>query len=399
MSNIRFGAIADLHMASHRLAGGAWRAGINERGYRTTGVFGNALSIAEAKGQQCVVALGDVFDTTSPEPQLIAEAQKMIVDNGVPLHVILGNHDIESADEGDHACGPLGGLRMHVDVHERPKIVIIGEVGLTGSERKPVELWMVPFTSGATKDWLPKALMDLSNQSHSNSIRVLCAHFGIYDPPMLQGPGANWILVADDAIFSETLGELCVDYNIPLVLAGNWHTRRVMQHSAHGRDVLMVQAGTLCPTGWDNPGFDGYGSLVCVEVDEQGIIDVGFTEVPGPRFVVIRSEEELIEARLQAKNKHCDLYVRWIATPDGVAEARRVLESAHNGSASAMGVSAFRIDLDKSEAKAASQAASAAARSSTTREEALEAFVAKMPLPENVERARVFNLAKGYLDG
>jgi hypothetical protein len=82
-------------------------------------------------------------------------------------------------------------------------------------------------------------------------------------------------------------------------------------------DRLMVQVGALCPTGWDNPGLEGYGSVVVLD-HETGVVERH--EVAGPRFLSVSSEQEL--ADLMATGIDPSLtFVRWKAGPGDVSRA------------------------------------------------------------------------------
>lgn len=392
--------VADLHMANHRAQGGPWESGLNTRGRLTVDVFGNALSLAEAHEVDRMIVLGDVFDTTKPTPQLIAAAQQMVNHHhGLEIRIIRGNHDMESTDLGDHALGPLGALR-DVKVYEQPDLEILPGNPMVTFEQPGLDILYVPFEPGPAHEWLPMRVQGLMNSRSTEVVtaRVLCIHLGIYDSTMLGGVDGQWISKAHDAVSLEQLAKICFQHRITAVFAGNWHSRRVwnVKEDKTGRRVTVVQAGTLCPTGWDNPGLEGYGSVTLVTFGNDGSLhNLTHPEVPGPRFVNVKSEEEAKAMAAFAKRTKCQLYVRWTSKPDTVASARSALGAMH----AAGEIEAFDTPIDKSEVQLQARSAAEAAQSTTTMQAVLEAFVTKMPMPEGVSRENVFNRAKNYLEG
>lgn len=55
----------------------------------------------------------------------------------------------------------------------------------------------------------------------------------------------------------DTAFALCSEYNACAWLSGDWHSRKVWERGG----VTVAQVGALCPTGFDNPGLTGYGSV------------------------------------------------------------------------------------------------------------------------------------------
>lgn len=378
--------VADLHIANHRAHGGAWTGGLNVRGQETIDGLGNALSIAEASGASRMILLGDVFDTTKPDPQLIAGAQHMINAHLTPVRVLKGNHDEGSSAPGDHALGPLGET-ANVEVYETKHV--------EQNVMHNVDVIYLPFETGAAKDWLPKRLDEIDAATDTNRTRILCLHLGIHDQQMRNGgPASFWIEKSDDAISAELLAAECYKRNIRAVFAGNWHGRRIMEFSfppnARGLDtVTLVQVGALTPTGWDNPGLEGYGGVALAKIDPDGTFELSFGEIPGPRFVNVKSTDELDLAVAEANGNR--LYVRWHAKPTEVAHAREELARYEAV------LTATDITINKEETQAMAREAATAAQSTTTLAAVLDSFVSKMPMPETVNRERVFNRCKVYI--
>lgn len=384
---IRVGFIADLHLANHRIAGGSWQGGLNDRGRLTVDTFGNALSIAEAKGCSSVVAAGDVFDTTRPEPQLIAATQRMINMHDVDIDIIMGNHDQDSSEKGDHALGPLGELN-ECRVYERPDVKVLED---------GAELIMMPFMAGPASEWFPREVDKLMTEwttryqhVHTRTpARVLVTHLGIHDQNIRDG--SIWAGKADDAISFEQLTEVCERHGITMALAGNWHGRTKFASAM----FTALQIGTLCPTGWDNPGMKGYGSLITIEFDKGAVTTVVVDEIPGPRFINVVSEKELADAIAQnpRSSRKNQLFIRWSAKPADVSAARASLEDWQASGE----IFSWDIRVDKEDGKLQAAAAAQAARSASTLQGVLGAYVAKMPLVNALDRDEVFRRCDAYL--
>lgn len=262
--------IADVHLGNARWRGGVSMSGINRRCAYVLDVLARAVALANERGASGLVVLGDLFDTSRPTPQVITEAIKAFAAAHGRVYALVGNHDQESGDDGDNALGPLG-FAPSLNVVERPTVAWCGSA----------ELWLMPFRNGAASEWLPAALDTLATaaesaaerRSHALVARVLCLHLGIADdttPPWLQG--------AHDAIHVKELVALCKAHGIAQVFCGNWHERRSWVLDG----VSVQQVGALAPTGFDNPGLQGYGT---VAVWRPGRVDC--EELSGPRFVKV----------------------------------------------------------------------------------------------------------------
>jgi len=84
-------------------------------------------------------------------------------------------------------------------------------------------------------------------------------------------------------------------------IAGDWHEHRKWQVN----DCTVVQVGALCPTGWNNPGHTGYGSLICITDGVYSRI-----EIKGPRFIHGASREDVLKEVLKAKRAGNTPYVK-----------------------------------------------------------------------------------------
>lgn len=362
---MRIAFVADVHLGNHRRFGGPVVAGLNTRARMALGTLRAARARAEQMRADAFVVLGDLFDTSKPEPQLLAETQRAFDETGPGQPILLlGNHDQNSTTPGDHALGPLSPLAHIVEV---PSVLNWGDT----------DLWCVPFQPGRAADWLPNALAGLSKQSgHKVQRRVLTLHLGLSDtdtPP--------WLRDAHDAVPASLVGELCREYGLQAAFAGNWHNPAEWDFDG----VKVIQPGTLCPTGWDNPGGD-YGRVYIYDSDTRA---VEHAVIPGPRFLKLKyPTTEPIESGQQT-------FVRWVASAEYATDAQETLRVAQEKALCAGG----EVVLDDAEASAAAKTAATVARSAETLDAALAGYVKEMPLVDGVDRAAVLALCKQYLGG
>lgn len=366
--------VADVHLGNHRRFGGPVEASLNRRCRLALDVYRRAVERAVELRATALVVLGDLYDDDRPLPQLVTEVQKITARgdaDGLMTVFLLGNHEQTSVDARDHALGPLeaaGGV-----VVSEPRTLLVGR----GEDA--VELGLVPFHPGIAENCVQVAA-DLLEWRTTGQPRVLCIHAGVRDektPPYLQD--------AKDAIKAETLVELARRLDVATVLAGNWHQRRRWQARGE-KPVDILQLGALVPTGWDNPGIDGYGTLaVCGPA-------LHHEALPGPRFVRVMSDSDLKVQLAFAEKRHVQLFVQWEADPDGMAGATsRLAELSEQGKLTG--------EVIAGEAQAAEKAwaAAEAARSATSLEEALTAYIAEMDLPVEVDRDDVLARSRKYL--
>jgi hypothetical protein len=358
---VRIAFVADIHAGNHQRHGGAVEAGLNARCRAVVDALMRAVDRARELQCGALAVLGDLFDSASPSPQVIAAVQQAL--RGVETYLLLGNHDMVSMAPGDHALGPLDGFNM-IEVVERPTVISVGDA----------ELWTVPFQPGDARKWLPKTLATSFQNIQPPKHRILCLHLGLIDestPPYLKD--------AHDAVPVSLVEELKAHYGIDCVLAGNWHSRK--------RWGNVMQVGALVPTGWDNPGLTGYGSLVIYDSADKTLT---VREIPGPRFIKARMPED-VDAAIEGAPEGTQLYLQYVAPPDQLDEARKLVDSL------GMVFTAAEVIPDGAAAESAARGAADAARSTETLIEALNAFVKEMPLDEGVDRELVLLRAREYL--
>lgn len=361
--------VADVHLGNHKRKGGPVQAGLNDRCLRACRVFQKALLRAQELKCDAVVVLGDLLDYDRPEAQLLAHVQGILDETDTAKYLVLGNHEQRSDQRGDHALGPL----MECDsvmVVERPELVRFMD-GCT--------LALVPYAPRVASEYLTESLGQLLDGNDDAHV-VLGVHMGISDASTVP-----WLKGVQDSVPVEFLRGELRDWNMQAAFAGNWHDRRLWPGDGV-TSAPVLQLGALVPTGWDNPGASGYGTLAVW--DSQAGKGGGLTveELPGPRFVVERVASK-------AAATHPDLYLQIIAEPEEhamwVAHYAQLLEQGK--------IAGFEVLADGAVAKEQALAAGAVAKQAGSAAAALEAYVAKMPLGAGVDRARVLTEARRFL--
>lgn len=360
--------LADCHLANHRRFGGPTTAGLNARCRAVLEVLRAARDRSKAL-RAPLVSLGDLFDSARPEPQVTSAAQEAL--SGVEAYALLGNHEMVSTAEGDHALGPLDGYDL-IEVVETDELMTVGDV----------DLLFVPFRPGRAEDWLPgaieKADYSLEYSTPKGRARVLCIHLGIRDastPP--------WLKDAHDSVPIEMLRALAKEHRLDAVVAGNWHSRRQWSFD----EVEIMQIGALVPTGFDNEGLIGYGTLASFDPNRPIGERLAYEELVGPRFLKLQTYDMVPRA---GGNR---LYVQVTTSPEGAAVCEAQVREAVEAGDFAGG----EVVLDGAVIQEAAREAAESARSEDTLDGALSAFVEGMEAPDPAARARVLARCRRYL--
>lgn len=283
---MKYAVVADVHIWNHKRHGGALVRGINRRAQLCLDVLREAVRVANSEQARLIVA-GDLVDSAGPiQPQLAAAIRDAALSCSLGVVFLPGNHDMTA--DGDHSLGIYetasgGGTVV------RPHITRL-QGGVLG----------VPFNCYAS-DIVAK-----------NSGDLFVGHFGAYDdtfPPYLRASqGAKHV----DALFA-----YMKERNIRCMMLGDWHRRRTWQRGG----MTVMQIGALCPTGWDNLGGFGYGTVALWDTETQ---ELTWRELPGPRFCTVRSDEEEARTIADANRLGHKLFLRRYfdgerpATPEGI---------------------------------------------------------------------------------
>jgi len=348
--------VADVHLGNHARWGGSTEVGLNRRCRQALDVLRASVDLAEKEGAGSFTILGDLFDTPKPSPQLVAAAMHILGTFTGCVVALAGNHEVSSTTPGDNALAPL----------REAGVVVFDGPELMRRSYPNVDMLMVPWQQ--TPEWWEK-LKKTALPLPRGKKQILCLHTGLVassSPDFLAGDGVR---VEDLLGIREELG-------ISWILAGHWHRR-------WAPNLPVMQVGALVPTGFDNPGLDGYGTVVLYD-DHEGL---GWREVPGPRFVTLERGSEL------PVTPNMTVFLRVKAWADEVQAA-----TAHLKEWVAAGlVVDGEVVVDTADAEVAARTAACAARSADTLDEAVRRYVAEMLLPEGVKREVVLTTVLTYL--
>ena len=365
--------VGDVHVGNHKRCGGTTTAGINERCKAILDALRAAYAYADHEAGR-FVSLGDLFDTSCPTPQEIAAVAEILNHAEHPYawmpynYLLLGNHEMVSHQANDNALSPFK--------HMGDTTVV--EDAVCAMHQTDPALVLIPFQPGDAREWFPKEVERFGDRADQPAI--LCFHLGIADddtPPYLRN--------AHDAVPLSLVQELCVKYGYKGAIAGNWHSRKVWDRKDGSPWVMQI--GTLAPTGWDNPGLEGYGSVVLV--DEKG--DYTIKEVAGPRFIDAGdyTGQMVQEAAAQGKK----LFLRKKTSPNAMQEATSKAQVFKDKG----WIADFVVQVDKAYTETEAKMAADAAKSADTLDASLSGFVENMHLADMVDREEVLALAARYL--
>lgn len=340
--------VADVHVGNHPISGGPVVGGINDRCRRIVEVLGTAARACAVDPNGMFAIAGDTFDRWSTHPQIVdavIEALKPVIDRTV---VLVGNHDMRSADDRDNAVSLLTHAGVTV-VSKSPKL-IRGAL-------------FVPFLPEPAEQYLPRVVDPVLVAG--GAFGILVGHFGISDETT-----APFLVGAPDSVRLTWFQSFLRERVIQGAVVGNWHEGKVWKDE-HTKTAI-AQCGALVPTGWDNPGFPRYGGVVRVRSDGSGL---SRSELPGPRFVSCTRAQVPVLAEVAPAGTQ--LYLRIAdAAPGELDIVRAEALAAFDGKAAAL----VNVEIDPRGAKVGASQASAHARvvSSTQGSvaETLHAFIA-----------------------
>lgn len=371
---------ADIHVANHMVLGGERSAGINQRCQRILDTLEQALAQAHAAECSDFIVAGDLFDTVRPSPQIIAAVLHRFNQFPGAVHVLLGNHDMVSTAEGDNALGPLAESGKVV-VWEKPGLLVLGNP----SDKKAPVIAMVPYHPGHAHEWFAQHLQQAVAESELRSgSMAVCLHLGLSSKAMREENA--WMKVVHDAIDVELLAALCAKHDITAAYAGNWHHRFELSPvpSVDGPGVKLVQIGTLAPTGWDNPGMQGYGGVELWPPARKGVSRL---EINGPRFV------NRIPATKPAPGDHIAVALRVPPAELSIARAAALQAQA------AGLIHEFIVEPESEQAQQFARSKVDMATSAGAVAQAVSDYCLAMKLPDGQTAAAVAATANRYLGG
>jgi hypothetical protein len=370
---MRVAFLADLHVGNHGRFGGDVVVGLNARCRFVVAALRTACDRAHQLGVEELVVLGDLFDSAQPTPQMLAAVRGALSRECFnQVWLLVGNHEQETTARGDHALAPLDDVDG-IRVVDTPRVLALG---------KQARLVLVPFRPGRATEWLPATVAECLRPERKADRLLLGTHVGIIDDET-----PHFLRDARDAVKLDLLRDLGEAHNFTAMLAGNWHTRRLWSLDS---GTVVMQVGALVPTGFNNPGLDGYGTLAIYDTDTD---ELSWEQLAGPRFVKVEGLSALCDLiDSEDTSVSCPLFVQAHVNPGDMQAAREMVEQAAlTGRAELLPFGA--------EAEIAARSAATQARSASTLDEALSNFVGEMPLPEGVSRDDVLAKVRDYLGG
>jgi DNA repair exonuclease SbcCD nuclease subunit len=367
--------VADVHLANHRQFGGEVVGGVNDRARRISRALAATRHLTEALRCDDVVVCGDLFDASHPSPQLVALFHHALVPRATHPVVIVGNHDMASADDGDHA------------------LVSIGASGVarvcTSLSSYGGSLLAIAYQPGDARVWVREAITRFAGRDPCD---VVATHVGVYDD---DDPPPPFLSEARDAIPLSLARWVMREVGARVFVAGNWHDHKVWRVE----EGLVVIPGSLCPVGFgEDRGFHG---AVVYDSDAEPGSELEAIEIPGPRFVTLTDPREVPDVIVSGRDEHRILddyrsnwatYARWVVGPSDAVVARESLrelrETADLFGVRADGVVHVTSDASRAQARAAADAA----RSSGDILTAVEKYALECPTPEEVHESE----AKGF---
>jgi hypothetical protein len=249
------------------------------------------VDIVNQKSASLIVA-GDLVDSAGPVSPQFAHALRETLGRSRCTTLMLGNHDMTA--DGDHS------LDVYTQHDDWTDVQVCADINVDK------RVCLVPFHRDI-------------RDARVRDVPLVIAHFGVYDDRF-----PAWCKKAKGAWHVDALFAFMQERNIKAICLGDWHQRRVWQkrrdttvYHTNRVDCLnalstaegsvVFQGGALCPTGFDNPGLHGYGTLAFWDTDEQRL---SWQEMPGPRFCVARSEEEERAIVEEARRLGHNLFLR-----------------------------------------------------------------------------------------
>jgi hypothetical protein len=289
------------------------------------------------------------------------------------VHVICGNHDQRTDHAHDHAIAPLTFAR-NITVYDS----VAREVLIPGTDGLAVAF--IPFKAAPAREYLIEAMKQKSQVQHS----VFVAHAGIIEqktPVFLRG--------AHDALpLSDVLHEMSAGKGFTHGFVGNWHLPRKWETT---ENRTLVQCGALCPTGFDNPGYDNGFMWVLKRGGE-----VEKHNVYGPRFLkLVYDDVDFDELANEINTEALPVYISMQADPLLMKRAKAELLDLHSKTCRLL--KDYKVTPNVEMANQQARVAARGARTATSIESAVAAYVAKMAVGEGVKRDNVLAHVRRFL--
>lgn len=350
----RYAVVADVHIHNFpQFAKGDVMPGVNTRCSASLDTLYKAVHMANTHACTDFVVCGDLFDNDRPTPQVEAAVATTLRQFNGRVRLIPGNHDMTSTQRGDHALGPLETIG---------KITVYDEPTLFDT------IAYIPFRPEPVSTWLPQQLADLGCDS---TTAALVAHFGVIDRDT-----PEYMYDVPDAITAVELQQILSDFGIGRAFVGNWHNAQSWKN--------IHQIGTLNPVGFKDAGLDGGHMAIFADHEVKRF------RFPGLRFLDVPDFESFEIPKGSIYERSCTYALRLTISPDQLTDAK-VWLSDNN-------VEHFAIRTVNDKVLADARALARAPSKAKTRD-TVDAYIAALTLPANVQRAELRRVVRQYLKG
>lgn len=355
---MRVAFIGDVHLENYRSHGGSLQDGINHRCREVLHVLDQAIRAAEDHRVDALVVLGDLLHTARPAPQILHAIQEIFRKLSRPVAIIVGNHE----RIGSGTNNSLMPLQVDAtEVFTKPWVRSVGREYLA----------MIPYRPGKATEWLPPSIEEAFLFGGDKRCAALCLHIGIHDEELCQAN--SWMRHTEDAVSVEYLANLANQYGIPRIVAGHWHRRQEWLLDG----VRITQVGALAPTGWDNPGLEGYGAVEllgcakeCITIPSPRFLKLGWADICGDAVMVKRA---------LAHADAASLYLRVKVHPDKLLSARERMGAI---AASHERIRGWEVVTDQAVASALARESATTARSAETLRDAVVGYIDELQMAD-----------------
>jgi DNA repair exonuclease SbcCD nuclease subunit len=300
--------ISDLHVNASTYGGDEDRDGLTFRirDFMRSTEWATDEIINQIKPQE-VWCLGDIYDNPYPASnirQFFYSQVKRLLDAGIIVHILVGNHD---ACKLHHGLQPLLGLslpNLHIYYTPTKFIAPDGTLFLIMPHTEAIERQEVELRDSLLENiaqWRPEVA-----KAHQEGHKVvLCGHFGVF------GAKANDGYANKDqsSVRIEDLESLGADY----IYLGDFHVFQILKTNP---DVIAMYIGSLERTNFldlETPkGFVIHSSDELIIYNDLGFPNIRFVENPRVRpMYMVRGTIDQIQERIEAiKDKVKDAVVK-----------------------------------------------------------------------------------------
>ena len=292
---IRLLHFADLHIGTEAYGRIDPATGVNVRVLDYLARFDELIDYALEHEADLVVFAGDAFKTRNPTPtyqRAFARRIKRLADSGVPIVLLVGNHDLPT----------MAQLASSVDIFRTLDVpnVTVGrtdEIHIIETRRGPVQVITIPYPvrqrllahdeyRGLSIDELDKALTDIVTDLIRGMIAQLDPAFPAVLTAHLSVSGALFssersvMIGRDVVILKSALADPALDY----VALGHIHKHQSLGEDNH---PPIVYSGSLERTDF---GEEGQPKGFCWVELGRGATTWEFIELDARRLVTIRAD-------------------------------------------------------------------------------------------------------------